>query len=176
MKTKGISCAGALKLLFIICLASSAHVSAQLNFSFQNSNSFGVPGKPLLAGLMNDLAFEVPANKSEPLISTSLFSFSATNTAGETSHSLKQGYKNILPLAINSTKTPSGRLAISFKATSFNYPQDSRTEKGIAEYSATQLLYYAKALKQYAKKTASTPRMPFSATWECLAVKKDSSW
>ncbi len=61
---------------------------------------------------------------------------------------------------------------IRFKRTSFTYPQNSRIDIGISQYSESQLLLYAIALKQYAIKNGFDTTYGFLGNMGMLCNKK----
>jgi hypothetical protein len=63
-------------------------------------------------------------------------------------------------------------LKINFKRTSFTYPSNCKADIGIAEYSTDQLLLYAIALKQYAKKNNFDTSYAFLSNMGMLSGKK----
>jgi hypothetical protein len=72
----------------------------------------------------------------------------------------------------NNNETTRENLEIIFKPTSFTYPENSKADIGAANYPASQLILYAKALKQYAKKNYFDTSYVFLANMGMLSNKK----
>lgn len=172
MKTKGITHACATAILSILMLVNFSKSSAQVNFAFQKNTSPGAIDNSFAAGLMGDYAFEKKPVKNEPLISVSLFSsFASTDNSKIAGTGNIDNRKNATA-SENTYKTNAGSQGIRFRPTRFSYPQGCSIETGIAEYSATQVLYYAKALKQYAMKKGFDTTYAFLSNMGMLSSKK----
>jgi hypothetical protein len=175
MKTRGITYACASAILSILMLINFSKSSAQVNFAFQRNASLGAVDNSFASGLMGDYAFEKKPVRNEPLISATLFSsFASTDNnkiAGTVNIDNRDSRKNAAG-AENSYKTVAGNLGIRFRPTRFIYPQGGLIETGIAKYSATQVLYYAKALKQYAKEKGFDTTYAFLSNMGMLSSKK----
>ena len=61
---------------------------------------------------------------------------------------------------------------VRLKPTSFSYPENSRFDVGINEYATELLLFYARALKQYAKKNGYDTTYAFLSNMGMLSNKK----
>lgn len=175
MKTKGITHVCASTVLSVLLLIFVSKSSAQVNFTFQRSISFGATGNSLAAGPMGDYAFEKKTARGEPLISASLFSYSSStgrhDKAKATTVSFNNDNKNS-PSSGNKYKKTSSNSGISFKSTCFTYPKDSRTETGLSVYPPSEILYYAKALKEYAKENGYDTSYAFFSNMGMLSGKK----
>lgn len=175
MKTKGITHACATAILSILMLIIISQSSAQVNFAFQKNTSPGAADNSFAAGLMNDYAFEKKPVRNEPFISTSLLSSFASNENGKitgTGNIDKRDNRRNATASAKTYKTTAASLGIRFRPTKFTYPQGRHIETGIEEYSATQILYYAKALKQYAKKKGFDTTYAFLSNMGMLSSKK----
>lgn len=174
MKTKGITHACASAILSFLMLINFSKSSAQVNFAFQKNISFGTVDNSFATGLMSDYAFEKKPARNEPLISGSLFSansFEKSNRTIETIFPVNID-KKTSPALENKSKKTTSNSGISFRPTCFTYPKDSRTEAGLAEYSATEILYYARELKQYAKENGYDTSYAFFSNMGMLSRKK----
>ena len=63
-------------------------------------------------------------------------------------------------------------MKISFKPTSFSYPENSRVDIGVTQYSVNQLILYAKVLKQYVKKNGFDTNYAFFSNMGIRSNKK----
>jgi L,D-transpeptidase catalytic domain len=93
-------------------------------------------------------------------------------TEKKTGYADKKDEKIILPSAENKKETNRENPEIIFKPTSFTYPENSKVDAGMAHYPASQLILYAKVLKQYAKKNGFDTSYGFLGNMGMLSNKK----
>jgi hypothetical protein len=109
---------------------------------------------------------------------TSLKSFSPTDIKKGFSAYFRSLYaENEFPFSENSSNAVHEKGLIlepefSFKPTEFVYPENSKTDIGISEYSYEQLVLYATALKQYAKANDFDTAYAFLSNMGMLCNKK----
>jgi hypothetical protein len=84
----------------------------------------------------------------------------------------KNGYKKYGAVAEKIKEDDIGNSKVLFKPTSFSYPENSRAEIGVTQYSVKQLMLYAKVLKQYAKKNGFDTNYAFFSNMGMRSNKK----
>jgi hypothetical protein len=172
MKTKGIPYARAKNALFAFALLAAIPVSAQADFASQNSISFNNRDKIPATGLLSyDVPADLASNRRYTASSSAYLPFTDINSniERETEHPINAP-KSLLSLG--KTSNVDLNLKISFKRTSFTYPSNCKADIGITEYSTDQLLLYAIALKQYAKKNNFDTNYAFLSNMAMLSGKK----
>ncbi|MEP7377366.1 MAG: murein L,D-transpeptidase catalytic domain-containing protein [Chitinophagaceae bacterium] len=179
MKTKGITYARAKNCiaLSILALISAFPALAQVNFASLKGTSFATPDKKSATGIIDYYAVSGTVTRQPNIISVDLFTSSSSPEKN-----YKAEEKDIYADAGDAKKN-AGRIGknkeadaenvkISFKQTSFSYPENSRTDIGITQYSANQLILYAKVLKQYAKKNGFDTNYAFFSNMGMRSNKK----
>ena len=152
MKTIGLSriyakhCAA-----FISAIVMIVTVSAQVSYTSLKSFSNTVQKKDLAAN------FSVFTGETEA-VADHYYVKSATD------HSLLKSE----PVKAAIIENPEVRL----RPTSYAYPENSRFDVGIREYASELLLFYARALKQYAKKNGYDTTYAFLSNMGILSNKK----
>ena len=177
MKTKGIinACPENCIILLLLMLSSAFASFSQTNYTYLKNISLTGPGKNIQAGFQEFYAFQNSAAPGPVFASMTYFSSSpekngnANKETGilnphDSNNSLSLTRINIDPYRVNRE--------IIFRPTSFTYPLNSGRDVGIAEYSAEQLMLYAKALKQYAKRNGFDTCFAFLCNMGMLCNKK----
>ena len=174
MKTKGIIPAQIKCIVFFVALAAAAPVFAQgdhlssENFSFTQSGKNLSSADPYKQALTITTSREATGVRKTPSLSA--------NDNGETitlepGHSAKSEDSHLDMDKIRAK--PFGKnLEISFKSTSFIYPEGSRAEIGVKEYPTENLLLYAIVMKQYAKENGLDTTYAFITNMGMLSAKK----
>ena len=174
MKTIGIIHAHTKHFVFFVALAAAAPVFAQGDPLSRENFSFAGPGKnlsstdPYKQGLTATTPQLATAVRTTLDLSEHHYGETSTNDPGS---STKSEYKH---LDIDRIRTkPFGKnLEISFKSTSFAYPEGSREEIGVKEYATENLLLYAIVMKQYAKENDLDTTYAFISNMGMLSTKK----
>jgi hypothetical protein len=157
-------------------LVFSFNSVGQVNFSFNSIRSFGVPGRPLLTGFVNENSPDARA-KEGVLVTPRLLldaasaeSYSATEAAKPLSAELRKVVK--ASGAAEKSRSAISSLGFSFKKTSFRYPEGLRNEIGITEYRPAEILYYARALKKFAKENGYDTSYAFLGNMGMISSRK----
>lgn len=172
MKTKGIPYARAKNALIALALTVAIPASAQLNFASQNNISFNGQDKTPAASLLSYYVPADPVSNREHNTMPAVYSSRPViyiKPGKEMDHPINV-QKNLL-LTANMDRIDVN-LKVSFRSRPFTYPSNCKTEVGIAEYSTQQLLLYAIALKQYAKKNHFDTTYIFLGNMAMLSGKK----
>jgi len=180
MKTNGIfyACAKECIALSILALISSAPIWAQVSFTSLKSTSFSGQGKKYTTGIKDYYAISAisgtvirqPQNSSVDLYTTQ--PLKSVNAEVEVIYVDKKDVGRDERLAEKNREAGIESRDISFKPTSFTYPENSRMDIGITQYSADQLMLYAKVLKQYAKKNGFDTNYAFFSNMGMRSNKK----
>lgn len=175
MKTKGITYVRAKNVLSALAFLAAIPVSAQVNFPSQKNILFTGQDKRFATSFLNYYVLAEPVARQRHIVSMSFFSsFPVKNNdaAEEINYTGKHDAKNNLSFSANMNELNADNLEISFKPTSFTYPESTRVDVGIADYSTAQLIFYALALKQYAKKNDFDTTYAFLSNMGMLSDKK----
>lgn len=175
MKTNGLICLRAKNIILsILTVLATVSISAQSGSPSKKNISFASKGYESSASSQNYHA--IPDGTY--LYNNTPVAFFASSPrqnvyANEiTAYSNKRNIKKDLLLTENNKEANAKKLEISFKSTSFAYPKNSKADIGIAQYSTAQLVLYAKALMQYAKKNGFDTAYAFLSNMGMLANKK----
>lgn len=174
MKTNGITYAFAKECiaLSILALFTAVPVLAQVNFALPKNTSFSGQEKKYTTGIKDYYAV---SNHQPQTISVDLFTSSPAknySTEEEIDNADKKEVTNIVRPAEKNKEAEIESMDISFKPTSFIYPENSRVDIGVTQYSADQLILYAKVLKQYAKKNGFDTNFAFFSNMGMRSNKK----
>jgi len=172
MKTKGII--HAQYILFLLILSTTAPVIAQGDQLSRENISFTQSVYRLSSADPYNQAVTATNSRQSTGIRKTL---SLTgNYNGETTTNDPGDSKKIEDKLIDLDKIrakPYGKnLQISFKSTSFVYPEGSRAEIGVKEYPTENLLLYAIVMKQYAKENGLDTTYAFISNMGILSTKK----
>jgi L,D-transpeptidase catalytic domain len=176
MKTNGITYAFARKCiaLSILAISSTVPVLSQVNFASLKSNSFSGQEKKYSTGIRDYYAVSSPVIRQPYTTSADLFTSPEAKilSTEEVVYADKtEATINVRPAEKNKEADIESR-DISFKPTSFTYPENSGRDIGITQYSADQLILYAKVLKQYAKKNGFDTNYAFFSNMGMRSNKK----
>ncbi len=163
-------------LLLPACIAA-VPVLSQVNYASLNNVSLTGQDRnfavnfPKYPALLKQLTppFHVHAASASFLTSSPIKNNTAENKTG---YRYKQDEKITLPPAENENETNRENPEIIFKPTSFTYPENSKADAGMAHYPASQLILYAKALKQYAIKNGFDTSYALLGNMGMLSNKK----
>ncbi len=172
MKTKGIVHAQYIGFFFALVvaapvLAQGDHSSRQ-NFSFTQSAKNLPPGDPYKQGLTANNKPQVAGIRKTLSFSTNYNGEGLTNDPG---YSTKPA-DMLIDIDKIRTKPFGKNLEISFKSTSFVYPEGSRAEIGVKEYPTEKVLLYAIVMKQYAKENGLDTSYALISNMGMLSTKK----
>ena len=176
MKTNGITYARAkywTALLSILALITAVPVLSQVNFASLKGTSFSVQDKKTATGIMDYYA--VSDMRQPHTSSIDLFTSPAEKNLGageEVIYTDTRTAKKNAGLIEKNKEADAENMKISFKPTSFSYPENSKVDIGISQYSANQLILYAKVLKQYAKKNGFDTNFAFLSNMGMRSNKK----
>lgn len=155
---------------FIIAVSP---VLSQVNFASQKSGSLISSDKKFVDNTPRYVSSRAMIQPFPFFSVTSIVSAGTNdNNREETSYSNERSPKVISPVAENKKETKAVNIEISFKPTSFTYPENPKKDVGVAEYSAEQLILYAQVLKQYAKKNGYDTSYAFLSNMGMLSSKK----
>ncbi|MDP4265501.1 MAG: murein L,D-transpeptidase catalytic domain family protein, partial [Bacteroidota bacterium] len=90
----------------------------------------------------------------------------------KTHYNVRGANKNKASVAIKRNETIPKNIDISFKPTSFTYTENSKADIGLDQFPGTQLILYAKALKQYALKNGYDTSYAFLSNMGMLCNRK----
>ncbi len=177
MKTNGIIYARAKECiaLSILTFITSAPVLAQVNFASIKSNLYSGQEKKYTTAIKDYYAVSGAVSRKPYTVSVDLFMTPASKGVSiedETSFPERKEVNKEDRLAAKDKELEIESRDISFKPTSFTYPENSRMDIGITQYSADQLILYAKVLKQYAKKNGFDTNYAFFSNMGMLSNKK----
>jgi L,D-transpeptidase catalytic domain len=177
MKTNGIIYARVKQCiaLSILVLTTSAPVLAQGSFASIKSNLYSGQEKKYTTGIKDDYAVTGAASHKPPTVLADLFTTPASKVAGTEDETIYIDRKSVNKddrLAEKNKEAEIDSRDISFKPTSFTYPENSRMDIGITQYSADQLILYAKVLKLYAKKNGFDTNYAFFSNMGMRSNKK----
>jgi len=148
-------------------------VFSQVTFALSKGVSFSGQGERSETGIPDYYAVSGPAISQPNALSVALFTTSPAKKSGEEIvYSGKTDTKNMERVAEKIKEEDLGNNKVLFKPTSFNYPENSRAEIGVTQYSAKQLMLYAKVLKQYAKKNGFDTNYAFFSNMGMRSNKK----
>lgn len=177
MKTNGIICARTKECIALLVFAflASSPVLAQVNFASVKSNLYSGQEKKYTTAIKDYYTVSGEPGRRPHTFSVDLVTTPSSKGVGtedeirfpagkEVNKEDRLGGKN-KELEIESRD-------ISFKPTSFTYPENSRMDIGITQYSADQLILYAKVLKQYAKKNGFDTNYAFFSNMGMRSNKK----
>jgi len=174
MKTIGIIHAHTKYIVFFLALAAAASVFAQGDQLSREDFSFSQSGKNLSSTDPYKQALTATTSQQATGVRKTL-SLSATFN-GETSTSVPvystKSEDNHLDIDKIRAKPFGKNLEISFKSTSFVYPEGSRVEIGVKEYPTENVLLYAIVMKEYAKKNDLDTTYAFISNMGMLSTKK----
>ena len=173
MKTTGIIYAYPGNIALFLALAAASSVFAQNDQGRQNISP--APANNRLATA--DTYDHALANSASRQSSTSqrIFSLPITNNSEtpETEPDYRaQSEVGLMVRDQNRTKPFGKNLEISFRPTSFVYPEGSREEVGVTEYPTGKLLLYAIVMKQYARQNGLDTTYAFISNMGMLSIKK----
>lgn len=157
MKTNGITYAFAKRCIApsLVAMIIAVPVFSQVNFAFQQSSSFSGQGKKYTTNIRDYYAVAGSVTSRPDAFFTGLFTTSPDKNLKAEAGIIDAG-KNEINEKIRSVEKNNAadieNADISFKPKAFTYPENSRADIGITQYSADQLILYAKVLKQYARK------------------------
>lgn len=176
MKTNGLTHARAKNgiLLSILALSLAVPAFSQVNFASLNNNSFTAQNKKFAASSRDYYTVLEPAVSHYYAESEAFFASSAGKGGASREdiiYSDLREVNNDLPVKENN-ELKSENFEISFKPTAFTYPVNSRVDVGIAQFPSSQLILYANALKQYAKKNGFDTSYAFLSNMGMLCNKK----
>jgi hypothetical protein len=175
MKTRETTLASAKSFLHVIAFFATTPVLAQLSFALQKNNYLtgGMNRHPL-----SQQNYYLPATSiSEQGVTASMFLFSSS-MIGSNDIVEVSNYKNKPVTADNlfpgltSGKFNVENVLISFRPTSFAYPQNPGEDIGLAEYPVEQLMLYAAVLKKYAIKNGCDTTYAFLSNMGMLRNKR----
>jgi hypothetical protein len=175
MKTNGSTHTRAVNgiVLTVLALITTVPVLSQANFASLKNKSFTGLDKKMEVIFQDYYAVTEPvARQFHATASVDFFSSSPVKNvtaADEIVLADRKDEKNNLPSAGNYNEA---NMEIRFKPTSFTYPVNSRVDIGIAQFPASQLILYAKALKQYAKKNGYDTGYAFLSNMGMLCNRK----
>jgi hypothetical protein len=175
MKTNGLTHARAAKgiILPLLAFITTVPVLSQVNFASLKNTSFTSQSKKFAAGSQDYYAVLEPATRQFYSASEPFFTPSSGKGGGEEiTNDNPRDAKNDLLLTENNKERNRENLDISFKPTAFNYPANSRVDVGISQFPSSQLILYAIALKQYAKKNGFDTSYAFLSNMGMLCNKK----
>lgn len=177
MKTTIISYALAKACIaFLVLLTTSTlPVLAQAKFAAQKGSLYSQQEKKYSTGIRDYYALSVNSLRQPHSIPTDLFiSGDAKNVVTEEIFytDKKEATSGARPAENNKETVEIESKDISFKPTSFTYPENSRMDIGITQYSADQLVLYAKVLKEYAKKNGFDTGYAFFSNMGMRSNKK----
>jgi L,D-transpeptidase catalytic domain len=176
MKTNGITYARAQNgiVLSILALLIGVPVLSQVHYALLKNTSFSRPDKKSSSAFQDYYAVLDPVERQVYAASVFFLTSSAgknTNRAEEIIYSDNREVNNSLILKENN-KPNTENIEISFKHTTFAYPSNSKADMGIAQYPDSQVILYAKVLKQYAKKHGFDTSYAFLSNMGMLCNKK----
>jgi hypothetical protein len=153
MKTKGLTFAQGKKVLCALVLLASVPVYAQVSFAAQKSISFNNVHQRFAASFLSFYITADPETQenSKPLPSFRIKTIK-NNTVDEDvaiTHRIETANNSS---AVENNDLRGTNLKINFIPVAFTYPESCGLDMGIADYSKTQLMLYAKSLKEYAIK------------------------
>jgi hypothetical protein len=177
MKTNGINYARAknCSALSILALITALPVLSQVNFASLKSTSLSGQDKKSATGIRDYYAVSVPVTRKPHTVSVDLFTSAPVknfSSEEEVIYADTRDAKNSTGLIEKNKKADKEKVEISFKPTSFSYPENSRVDIGITQYPANQLILYAKVLKQYAKKNGFDTNYAFFSNMGMRSNKK----
>ena len=154
MKTNGPICARTRHSWPVLALLITAPAFSQINFTSSISSLFAHQGNEPERNWKNYHKNIVPGNWQTQYGASALL-LSSGGSGGATAKPVyavkKEMNKSIIPVTEKNERLIV-KGGVRFRPTSFTYPQNSKYEVGIANYSTEQLLLYAKSLKEYARK------------------------
>lgn len=157
MKTNGITHAFTKECiaLTILALISVVPVSAQVSFASLKKTSLSGQERKYSTGIRDYYAISGSAIRQPYNMSSDLIASSEVKKLSKEEEIVSADKKKVINDVRPAEKNKEADIEskdISFKPTSFTYPENSRMDIGITQYSADQLILYAKVLKEYAKK------------------------
>jgi L,D-transpeptidase catalytic domain len=157
MKTNGITYASAKR-----CIASSIFsliitipAFSQVDVASQKGSSFSGMEKTYTTSIKDYYALSGSFNARPGVFLSDLLTTSLAHNVKAKTAIIDDDKKRINEKIPTDEKYHAADIEsadISFKPKAFTYPENSRTDIGITQYSADQLLLYAKVLKQFARK------------------------
>ncbi len=168
MKKRGITYACAKKLLLPLFMAVNFSLSAQINLSSQQNFSFHIQDKETARMLSKKyLAAPIQPEMINPVL---YFSFPEIFIPRE-QYFFPGGIDERKNTITNKLNIPDVA-DISFRRTSFTYPECSKADIGISEYPVEQLMLYATVLKEYAIAEGYDTAYAFFVNMGVLSGKK----
>lgn len=161
-------------IILLPALIAAVPVLSQVNYASLNSTSLSGLNKKIAGNSPYDFAL---IQSFTPYHSTSA-SFTTHLPIINNNTEKKAGYRDERdekisgPLAENNNESNRENPEIIFKRTSFTYPENSKVDVGIPHFPASQLILYAKALKQYAKKNGFDTSYALLGNMGMLSNKK----
>jgi L,D-transpeptidase catalytic domain len=173
--TKTLSVQKRIITLLLPAIIAAVPVLSQVNYASLNNGSLTGQDKrfavnfPKYPALLKQFTLQFHAASASFFTSLPIKN---NTTENKTGYQDKQDEKINLTPAESKIETDRENPEIIFKPTSFTYPENSKVDAGMAHYSASQLILYAKSLKQYAKKNGFDTSYAFIGNMGMLSNKK----
>ena len=174
-QTKTLSVPKRIIILVIPALIAVVPALSQANYASLNNSSVTGQNKIFAE---NFLSYSALIKPFTPLIHSASESFfnsvplKKNTTEKKNVYMAERDEKNILSPTEKKNETNTETTEISFKPTLFSYPENSKADIGIAMYPSSQIILYAKALKQYAIKNGFDTSYAFLNNMGMLTNKK----
>jgi len=162
-------------ILIILVHLQAAPALSQLNYSSFNKTSLKGLKKEFTVNIVDYYTTTDPVMRQINFVSTAtdkLYPVKNEKTEMETDLSDKSVLNSDSFLRENKNVNSNENQEISFKTTSFTYPQNAKVDIGIEQYSEAQLILYAKSLKEYAKYNGYDTSYAFLSNMGMLSNKK----